>query len=287
MVTITIPGSLESFGGNVFQACTSLKDIYFLDTREKWNARGFGDYGATVHCIDDLSGYSVLFDANGGKFQIADDPNVGQTSVRTGEDGGVASADWPGNPTRTAEDGTVYAFDGWYTAAGGGEKVDENHVFTADATLYAHWTVSGDGWTYNDSTKTLTITKGEVVKEYPSPASVPWNAYKPQVETVNIESGGETIGKYSIALCKALTSVTIGSGVKTIQNQAFEECYALTTVTIPASMTQIQSTAFLQCIALQDIYFGGTKAQWDAIEKGSDAIPDSATVHCTDGDITP
>ena len=32
-------------------------------------------------------------------------------------------------------------FDGWYTAAIGGDRVDESAVVTADATLYAHWSV--------------------------------------------------------------------------------------------------------------------------------------------------
>lgn len=32
-----------------------------------------------------------------------------------------------------------YAFDGWYTALDGGEKVDENYIYTANTTLYAHW----------------------------------------------------------------------------------------------------------------------------------------------------
>lgn len=59
-------------------------------------------------------------------------------------------------PDKPVRDG--YSFDGWYTEAEGGEKVDISTLTTADATVYAHWakamyTVSfnlnyGDGDTY-------------------------------------------------------------------------------------------------------------------------------------------
>lgn len=47
------------------------------------------------------------------------------------------SVDEPADATRTG-----YTFDGWYTAAEGGEKVDfDNFTMTSDTTLYAHWSV--------------------------------------------------------------------------------------------------------------------------------------------------
>ncbi len=42
-------------------------------------------------------------------------------------------------PTRSGS----YSFDGWFTAANGGSKITTNTVFSADTTIYAHWTYTG------------------------------------------------------------------------------------------------------------------------------------------------
>lgn len=70
--------------------------------------------------------YTVTFDANGGTL-------TGWTTTETEADGTV---DYLAAATREG-----YTFDGWYTAADGGEKVYTYvNVFTADTTVYAHWT---------------------------------------------------------------------------------------------------------------------------------------------------
>ncbi|MGN1004630.1 MAG: S-layer homology domain-containing protein [Oscillospiraceae bacterium] len=66
----------------------------------------------------------VTFDANGGTVESA--------PLSTGTDGKLAELP---APTR---DG--YTFDGWFTAAEGGDKITVETVFTGDTTLHAHWT---------------------------------------------------------------------------------------------------------------------------------------------------
>lgn len=46
----------------------------------------------------------------------------------------------PANPTRTG-----YAFNGWYTAASGGEPVDWPITVTGNTTVYARWLLIGQG----------------------------------------------------------------------------------------------------------------------------------------------
>ena len=60
-----------------------------------------------------------------------------------------------------------------------------------------------------------------------------------------------------------------------------------TSITIPNSVKSIGDHAFYNCSKLKSIIFEGTKAQWNAIEKGEDwdANTGNYTVHCTDGDI--
>lgn len=79
--------------------------------------------------------YTVTFDANGG--------SVTPAGAETGEDGKPESL-----PTPTREG---YTFDGWFTAADGGEKVTTDTVFEQNTTIYAHWTKESSGVNSDDS----------------------------------------------------------------------------------------------------------------------------------------
>ena len=72
--------------------------------------------------------YTVSFDANGG--------SVTPASAETTAEGKLTSLP---TPTRSGS----YSFDGWYTVASGGTKVTTSYQFTADTTVYAHWTYTG------------------------------------------------------------------------------------------------------------------------------------------------
>ena len=73
--------------------------------------------------------YTVTLHANGG--------SVLPDSVTTGADGKLASLP---TPTRSS-----YSFNGWYTEKIGGTKVTTDTVFSANTTVYAHWTYTGGG----------------------------------------------------------------------------------------------------------------------------------------------
>lgn len=68
----------------------------------------------------------ITFDANGG--------STNTTDTYTAQDGKLASL-----PTPTRSN---YTFDGWYTAAVGGDKITADTVFSVNATAYAHWTAN-------------------------------------------------------------------------------------------------------------------------------------------------
>ena len=73
--------------------------------------------------------YAVTLHANGG--------SVSHASMTTGADGKLASLP---TPTRSS-----YSFNGWYTEKNGGTKVTTDTVFSANTTVYAHWTYTGGG----------------------------------------------------------------------------------------------------------------------------------------------
>lgn len=66
--------------------------------------------------------------------------------------------------------------------------------------------------------------------------------------------------------CPNLTSFTIPEGVKTIGAYAFSYCAGLEKVSIPLSLERIEYDAFEFCENIMDIYYAGSKEQWDAID---------------------
>ena len=86
-------------------------------------------------------------------------------------------------------------------------------------------------------------------------------------EEFTIPDGVTEIVAQAFMDCKSLKSVVIPNGVRIIGGWAFNACSSLTSVFIPASVTRIDRDAFSCCTSLESMEFGGTKAQWEAIEK--------------------
>ena len=74
--------------------------------------------------------FTITLDANGGTLS-------GAATVTTNAEGKLDSL--PAAPTREG-----YSFEGWFTAASGGKKVDLQSTFEKDSTIYAHWTKDGE-----------------------------------------------------------------------------------------------------------------------------------------------
>ena len=107
-------------------------------------------------------------------------------------------------------------------------------------------------WSLENST--LTISGSGAMRDYAAANEVPWNDSIATIKTVVIENGVTNVGDY-----------------------AFSGCESLTSVTIPKSVTKIGNDAFKSCTNLADVYYNGTKANWDKVEvKGS---LNSATLH--------
>lgn len=83
--------------------------------------------------------YKLTYNANGGSVSPAS-----KTMKK-----GSAYGDLP-TPTRSG-----YKFDGWYTAASGGRKVDSKTILNGNTIIYAHWTKSSST---TPTTQTFTLT---------------------------------------------------------------------------------------------------------------------------------
>ena len=86
--------------------------------------------------------YTITFDGNGGT------PTVGTMPTAGGKLTSLPSASRSGS----------YSFDGWYTAASGGTQITTAYVFSANTTVYAHWTYTGGSVGVGSYTPSYTVS---------------------------------------------------------------------------------------------------------------------------------
>lgn len=101
------------------------------------------------------------------------------------------------------------------------------------------------------------------------------------LETINIPSGVTVIDEYTFVDCYSLNSIDLPNGITSIGQAAFVNS-GLNSITIPATVTSVAWRAFDHCDSLTDVWYGGSREQWNALTKniadGNDALL-NAEVH--------
>ncbi len=117
-----------------------------------------------------------------------------------------------------------------------------------------------------------------------------------QLESLIIQDGVTSIGERAFEFAQGLKTIRLPVHLKKISDGCFKWS-GLREIHIPADVKEIGAEAFYGCRSLSDIYYDGTKAEWEALPKGEDwsyymapregdmCITGAYTVHCTDGDI--
>ena len=151
-----------------------------------------GGYNSTVAVTNPTApnGYTVTLEKNDGtgtttqaiqtmtfdKWVATGKGNLSGITYTFGDGDGTLTATYKSNnveletPIRTG-----YTFDGWYTLANGGTKIESPYMPTNDVTLYAHWTANKYQVTFNpgeDGTVTETtrdVTYGQPYGTLPTP----------------------------------------------------------------------------------------------------------------------
>lgn len=104
--------------------------------------------------------------------------------------------------------------------------------------------------------------------------------------SVSIPNSATNIGNNTFSNCVSLTNIIIPNSINSIGNDTFNGCTSLTSITIPNSITSIGYSAFENCPNLSDVYYSGSKKEWDDISlildyankhNNSDLL--SATIH--------
>ena len=86
--------------------------------------------------------YTITFDVNGGIGTIPSQTTSGRKL----------------SSLPTAIHSGSYSFAGWYTAISSGTQITTTYTFSADTTVYAHWTYTGGGGGGGSSTPSYSIT---------------------------------------------------------------------------------------------------------------------------------
>mgnify|MGYP003466717984 FL=1 len=135
-------------------------------------------------------------------------------------------------------------------------------------------------WSYNETTKTLTITGTGAMTDYAAAADRPWHTFRADVESIVVPDGltnigayafqgckmvnftipesVTSIGKYAFYYCTALTAIVVPEGVTTIGRSAFDYCHALASINLPEGLTSIGQRAFAVCKSLATISIPST-----------------------------
>lgn len=152
-------------------------DLSKLSFEDKEYSLKFDDSGNIV--LTNVGVYQITFDANGGSLK---------TKTYKTADGKLINL-----PTPTRRH---YTFDGWFTAADGGEQITTETIFNADTTVYAHWTKSSSGDNSSGSGSSSDITYSIIVEnnEYGNvTASTKWAGYGDTVTIIVAPDKGYTI----------------------------------------------------------------------------------------------
>lgn len=121
------------------------------------------------------------------------------------------------------------------------------------------------------------------------------------LKSITLPDSVTKIGEYAFYDCSDLTNINIPDGVTSIESNTFNGCSSLTSITIPKKVVfigeyafdgcsslesiimdsaSILRGAFGDCINLTDVYFTGSKEDWNGqhIEPGNESLTD-ATIH--------
>ena len=155
-------------------------------------------------------------------------------------------------------------------------SVDGNSFF--DCSSLTSITVSSNNPYYQSIDGNLYSKDGKVLLKY---------ATGKNNTTYSISNGVEEIGEAAFECCVNLVEIEFSNSVSKVGSYAFYACESLKIVTISKNVTYIGESAFMDCGLITKINFGGTKSEWNAIEKVDywDDYTGDYIVYCSNGNI--
>lgn len=179
--SIDLPTTVKVLDAAAFEGNAKVTLISLVE--DQVNAKG--DYTkvvakGTAHEI--VLVHKVTFDAGEGKADAE--------TARTNKDGKLAEL------PNAVRDG--YTFEGWFTAAEGGDAVTADTVFDKDITVFAHWKKNVVSATPSVKLSTSTYTYNGKVKTPGVKVSVNGTVLTKDNYSVSYGKGRKNVGKYTV-----------------------------------------------------------------------------------------
>jgi hypothetical protein len=260
LADVTIPDTVTTIGYSAFYECSSLKNVTIPNSVTSIGERAF------IYCTC-LTNVTI---PNSVK-SIGQSAFYGCTSLTSVD---VDS----NNQNYSSIDGNLYnkkQTELIYYATGKNEKsfIIPNVV-----------TIIGEG-AFENCNSLTNVTIPNSVKSIEASAF----AACTNLESIKIPDSVTAIGEAAFVNCSGFISITIPKGVTSIGYGTFGGCENLTSVTIPKGVTSIDFGAFNGCSKLTNVYYKGTKSQWNKIKidnsyNGNTSLL-KAKIHCQDGTI--
>ena len=281
LTSVSIPDSVTSIGNAAFSACSSLTSVPIPNSVTSIGNAAFADCASltSVNIPDSVTSIGVAAFSGCGLTSVTIPNSITTIDSQTfRECRSLRSVTIPDSVTTIGNQAfmlcslTSVSIPNSVTTIG-------NAAFSGCGYLTSvnipDGVTSIDAYTFQSCGQLTSVTIPDSVTSIGSSAFT--DCYN--LPSVTIPSSVTSIGNNTFDGCSRLTNVNIPDNVTSIGKFAFNGCKRLTSVTIPNSVTSIGAGAFLSCTKLTDIYYGGTETQWNAITIGTNAIPDTATVH--------
>lgn len=283
----------QTLGTSLFDGCTALTTIRFIGTKEQWSeltARSHGwDNGmpqdVEVIC-NDGNGASTETEHTYGEWYTKEDASCSKEGIEARR---CACGHEQTRPISKTEH--RFSYSEWQHDTSGHWKVahceeceHEEYAYIGEHDYVDHTcTVCGtttvsQGLEYRGilGTGTYLVSGIGTTLDNNVIIGVTYN-YKPIVG----------IGASAFADCEGLVSVYAQSNIKSIGDRAFAGSHELEHVIIGLATVELGNAIFDGCESLQQITFGGTAEQWEAVcaanEHWSDGLDHMITVLCADG----
>lgn len=179
--SIDLPTTVKVLDAAAFEGNAKVTLISLVE--DQVNAKG--DYTKVVpqgKAHEIVLVHKVTFDAGEGKADAE--------TARTDKDGKLAEL------PNAARDG--YTFEGWFTAAEGGDAVTADTVFDKDTTVFAHWKKNVVSATPSVKLSTSTYTYNGKVKTPGVKVSVNGTVLTKDNYSVSYGKGRKNVGKYTV-----------------------------------------------------------------------------------------